>query len=145
MDPCRLFFLCFAMATAACSTASDEAESAAETNTPLPTMEADVRDRRQGSLTLEDSVAAAREDLAGHLGLEIDSIEVAEARRVTWPDGAMGCPEPGMHYTMALVDGYLIRLIAGGKPFAYHAGHDGQPFLCPAERSRAPHDGDELS
>lgn len=111
----------------------------------MPAVGADVRERRQGSLALEDSVVAAREDLAGRLGLEIDSIEVAEARRVTWSDGAIGCPEPGMHYTMALVDGYLIRLIAEGKPFAYHAGSDGQPFLCPAERSRAPLKGDELS
>lgn len=88
--------------------------------------------------TLEAAVDAARQDLANRSGVTAEDISVIEAREVTWSDGAMGCPEEDMMYTQALVPGYFILLDDGEKRYAYHAGRDGKPFYCPAERSRAP-------
>ncbi len=79
---------------------------------------------------LETLVATARADLARRLGVPVEQIEVLEARSVTWPDGSLGCPQPGMRYTQVLVDGALIRLLAGGKVYEYHSGGSRAPFLC---------------
>lgn len=48
---------------------------------------------------------AARADLAATLGVPEDEISVTGASAVTWNDGSMGCPQPDMSYTQALVDG----------------------------------------
>jgi hypothetical protein len=32
-----------------------------------------------------------------------------------WNDGSLGCPEPGMMYTQALVNGYWLIIEAGVK------------------------------
>jgi hypothetical protein len=73
-------------------------------------------------------VTAAVEDLAGRLGIEPDAVTVVEALAVTWPDGSLGCPQPGMMYTQVLVDGAFVLLEAGGKQYPYHGGDP--LFLC---------------
>jgi hypothetical protein len=57
---------------------------------------------------------------------------------VTWSDGSLGCPEPGMLYTQALVRGYRIVLQAGDERLEYHAGKSGQPKFCPADKAIPP-------
>lgn len=89
-------------------------------------------------LSLTEAVDAARRDLATRLDESIEQITVADARRVTWGNGSLGCPEAGMMYTQALVSGYYIRLRSHEVDHHYHAGRDGQPFVCPADRSLHP-------
>jgi hypothetical protein len=79
---------------------------------------------------LEGFVDVAKADLAQRLAIAGEQIEVLEARSVVWPDGSLGCPQPGMRYTQVLVDGALIRLLAGGKVYEYHSGGSRGPFLC---------------
>jgi hypothetical protein len=75
-------------------------------------------------------VAAAISDAALRFDLPESEVAVAAALRVVWSDGSLGCPEPGMMYTQALVDGYLLTLEVDGRRVDYH-GADGQPpFLC---------------
>jgi hypothetical protein len=83
--------------------------------------------------SLKELANQAREDLARRLSLPAASIEVVEAQSVVWRDGSLGCPEPGMAYTQALVEGTLIHLRAGERDFYYHGGGGRAPFLC--ERS----------
>jgi hypothetical protein len=87
---------------------------------------------------LEAQVQAALADAARRTGLDAGALEVASAQAVTWSDGSLGCPEPGMLYTQALVPGYRIRIVAGERTLDYHAGLRGAPRLCPAGRSRDP-------
>ena len=75
-------------------------------------------------------IAQAKADLAGRLGVQPGQITLVSSEEVTWPDGSLGCPQPGMHYTQALVDGTRIVLAAGGKQYNYHAGGRRGPFLC---------------
>lgn len=101
--------------------------------------EADTADQEftlptPGSGVPEATLRAAVSDLAAHLELEASGVEVLDAKTVTWPNGALGCPEPGGMYTQALVDGYVIRLNAGGRVHYYHGRDGGDPFLCPPER-----------
>ncbi|MGH8944780.1 MAG: hypothetical protein ACRDVL_01355, partial [Acidimicrobiia bacterium] len=58
----------------------------------------------------DDAAMKARADLAAHLGVEVDRIEVSLVEEVVWRDGSIGCPEPGMAYTQALVEGLRLTL-----------------------------------
>jgi len=87
---------------------------------------------------LEPYVDRATSDLAGRLEIDETEIEIAEARFVTWADGALGCPEPGTMYTQALVPGYRIRFVANGTQHHYHGARDKPPFHCPAKRVTPP-------
>ena len=75
-------------------------------------------------------LAKAIADLVERTGVAPADIVVIASEEVTWPDGSLGCPEPGMFYTQALVNGSLIVLEADGRHYQYHAGPDGEPFLC---------------
>lgn len=112
-------------------------EKAAEV-TPATTVQAET----MNSSGLPAMVNAARADAARRSGLAADSFELIDAERVTWRDGSLGCPAPGMNYTMALVPGYRIRLRAAGQLLDYHASVRGTLLLCPADRSVEPLPGD---
>lgn len=77
-------------------------------------------------------------DLAERLDVDPADIEVVSIEEVTWPDGSLGCPEPGMAYTQALVDGSRIVLSVDDTEYEYHSGRGGDPFYCPAERVTPP-------
>ncbi len=68
---------------------------------------------------VEDPLAqAAVTDLAARLGIDESAVTVVSVEEVTWSDGSLGCPEPGMMYTQALENGSLIVLeVAGRDPF----------------------------
>lgn len=89
-------------------------------------------------MNLERQVQYSIEQLARRLDVLPDTIEVSGARQVTWRSGALGCPEPGMNYTDALVPGSVIYLRANNTIHAYHARIGGEPFYCPRERVEQP-------
>jgi hypothetical protein len=83
------------------------------------------------SSTPSDGAAdAAVADLAAHLGIEPEAVQVVAVEEVTWRDGSLGCAEPGMVYTQALVDGARITLRAEGVEHEYHQGASGTPIRC---------------
>ncbi len=75
-------------------------------------------------------LAAAIADLSRDTGVDPDDIRVVVHEQVTWRDGSLGCPKPGMFYTQALVEGYRIVLRAGGEEVAYHGSAGKPPFRC---------------
>ncbi len=87
---------------------------------------------------LQSTVQAALADASRQTGRDIGTLKVVSAEVVTWPDGSLGCPQPGMMYTQALVPGYRIRIDAGGSVLDYHASTRGQLVLCPPERAMPP-------
>ncbi|MEN8239843.1 MAG: hypothetical protein ABFR53_11670, partial [Actinomycetota bacterium] len=116
--------LSLALALAACASPSDT--SGAESDTSIPDTSIPVA-------SVPDSVASpvelAKADLAGRIGTD-EGIVVLVAEDVTWRDGALGCPQPGMSYTQALVDGYRIELSHGDTIYTYHGAVGRDPFLC---------------
>jgi hypothetical protein len=80
-------------------------------------------------------VLAALRDAAQRTGLAIAKLKVTGVERGTWLDGSLGCPEPDLMYTQALVPGYRIRIEARGESLDYHADTHGTAVLCPAGRS----------
>ena len=93
--------------------------------------------------TLEATVDAALADAAKRTGLKPADLKVLSAEAVTWSDGSLGCPQPGMMYTQALVPGYRVQIRAGGQDLDYHASRMGLPVLCPPGRAVPPSAGDD--
>lgn len=52
------------------------------------------------------------------------------AERVEFANGSLGCPQPGMSYTQALVDGYRVIVRADDRTFDYRFGRGDDPLLC---------------
>lgn len=78
----------------------------------------------------EEMLDALMEQASEEAGVSTDEITVISAESVTWSDGSLGCPEPGMAYTQALVPGYRVVLDVAGEEIHYHAGSDGSFFAC---------------
>lgn len=135
-----LLSLCASLSIAACGHAAD--------GRPAPTVPTPVRpvpvpapvapNAPMTIASLEQASQAALADAARRSGLAVGALQLVSAERVTWPDGSLGCPEPGMLYTQALVPGYRIRIRAGATTLDYHAGLRGAPRLCPAGQAQPP-------
>lgn len=80
-------------------------------------------------------VQSAVLDLAERLELAVLDIEILDARSVTWRDGSMGCPQPGIGYGQVTVPGSLVVLRAGESSYRYHASGELTPFLCTTPES----------
>ena len=84
-------------------------------------------------------IAAAIEDATQRTGASRDRISIETLESVTWPDGALGCPEPGVMYTQALVPGYrLVLRVDQQQHLLYHASTRGPFKFCPADRATTP-------
>jgi hypothetical protein len=75
-------------------------------------------------------VTWAIDDLAGRLEVPASEVTVVSAESGVWSDGSIGCPEPGMFYTQALVPGRRVTLAVGGESYSYHHAGPDEPFLC---------------
>jgi hypothetical protein len=90
-----------------------------------------------GSGEPRGAAAVAVRDLARRLEIEPSQIRVVTQEEVTWRDGSMGCPKPGMLYPQVLTDGTRVVLEADGKEYEYHAGGRRSAFLCENPESPA--------
>jgi hypothetical protein len=69
-------------------------------------------------------------DLLERTGSDRSMVEVIKSEFVVWSDGSLGCPQPGMMYTQALVDGYQVIFAVDGNTFDYHLSDRGAFVLC---------------
>ena len=69
-------------------------------------------------------------DAAVRLGVDPSAVTIVEARAQTFPDGSLGCPEPGVMYTQALVDGYQVIVEANGTRLDYRGSAPGRFRIC---------------
>jgi hypothetical protein len=69
-------------------------------------------------------------DLGKRIGASLEQIIVIQAQAVVWNDGSLGCPQPGMMYTQALVNGYRVILMDGDQKYDYHISQSGYFTLC---------------
>lgn len=91
---------------------------------------------------LEAAVGESRKQLAARVDVDQEAIGVESAEFVQWPSSALGCAEPGMMYTQALVPGYRVVLRTGDDLHHYHGARGEPPFHCPAERAGKPAETD---
>lgn len=134
-----------AMAITACTPVSRPADPAAQPAPPTLTVVDDgslfqeemivVEKPTEGSQPMLPQVSEAIADLARRLDVAPEQIAVVSVEAVVWPDGGLGCPQPGMMYPQVLQDGLRVRLAVEGVVYQYHSGGRRAPFLCehPAE------------
>ena len=107
--------------------------------TPLKGQTAPPAGTPQNPMDETQQVLAAREDLAKQLTVSVQEVVMVETRNVTWRSGALGCPKPGVQYTLALVSGKLIMLRIGTQYYRYHAKIGGAAFHCSGDMAERPH------
>jgi hypothetical protein len=69
-------------------------------------------------------------DAAALAGVDPAEVVVVSTEAVTWNDGSLGCPKPGVMYIQQVIQGYRVVVEAGGKRFDYRAGSSGEPKRC---------------
>lgn len=74
-----------------------------------------------------ETIVLALEKLTG---ADRSTFELVTAEERIWPDGALGCPQPGMNYTQALVPGYQVILKHNGREYDYRTGGNRYLMLC---------------
>ena len=67
---------------------------------------------------------------AAESGQDRATLVIVSAEAVTWNDGALGCPKPGVMYTQALVDGFRVVVASGDRHLDYRMSQTGDPRLC---------------
>lgn len=80
-------------------------------------------------------LAAITSDLRGR-GVAGD-VAVISAENVRFKDGSLGCPQPGVQYTQALVNGMRVVVEADGRRYDYRFGNGDAPTLCERAVPRA--------
>jgi hypothetical protein len=93
------------------------------------------------AMAIDEQMTFAKTDLAERLQVDVGDVQVLAARVVQWRSGAMGCPKPGMNYTMAIVPGVQVLLMVDRQIHHYHGGIGREPFYCPANRAEEPVQG----
>ena len=74
-----------------------------------------------------------------------EQLVIVRAEPAIWNDGSLGCPEPGMNYTQALVNGYWVVISAAGQTYDFRLGRGGRFQLCPEGRGHPPLPGPDAS
>ena len=70
------------------------------------------------------------DDVVGRAGVDPADVTVITGQEMIWPDGSLGCAEPGGIYTQALVPGYWVIVEAGGAAYDYRLSDKGNFRLC---------------
>jgi hypothetical protein len=73
---------------------------------------------------------AVRADAARRTGVQAGSIQVVRTEAREWPDGSLGCPQPGQSYIQVITPGFLLVLRAGGRQLEYHTDATARLTFC---------------
>ena len=69
-------------------------------------------------------------DAAKLSGVDAAAISVQTSQAAEWPDGSLGCPQPGTAYLQVITYGYQVVLRAGTNSYDYRADGGGRFFVC---------------
>lgn len=75
-------------------------------------------------------VERASRMLAAELGIGVETITTVLVEAVVWPDGGLGCAQPGAIVQPVETPGYRIVLAAGQAQYEYHTDLDRQVVRC---------------
>ena len=69
-------------------------------------------------------------DAARRFRVAESAIVLTRAEQLTWPNAALGCPEPGTMYTQTLVPGFRVVAKTTGGELLYHTDTAGNTRNC---------------
>ena len=119
--------LAIAVATSACTGTPGASDERVE---PITSQEVEGSSIPPTGAVPSDLLEAITADAAERANVQPEEVTVLSAESVTWSDGSLGCPEPGMMYTQALVPGYRVVVEAGGTQMSFHASERGDFRFC---------------
>lgn len=130
-----LTVLLFALgATVACATDAKpkEAGIAPPTRIPDPEQAVLAPAGQQVSTTAipREVRRAVVADAAKRFKVAESAVVLTRAEQVTWPDGSLGCPEPGRMYTQMLVEGFRVSAKTTEGELLYHTDSRGNVANC---------------
>lgn len=138
----HLALWCLGALVVGCSASGGEASSSPSPSASVLSRSFDALPRPGGSHAAaggvpDEMLSAVVAQAASVADVEPSAVEVMAAEAVTWSDGSLGCPQPGMSYTQALVPGYRVVVQAGGEELHFHAGTSGEFRHCDDPRPPA--------
>jgi hypothetical protein len=110
--------------SAAPSTGPTTAPSAAG----LPSLP--LASKAPGDTVTDATLAMIVEDAATVAGVDPASVTLVSVKPVTWMDGSLGCPKPGVMYTQSVVPGFRVIVRAGDRKLDYRVGREGTAKRC---------------
>ncbi len=126
-----------ALLLAGCAPAGPQAGVSASTPSATPTAAATPTATEESAMVPRELLEQLTADVVTRSGVDAAAVRVVSAQTKTFPDGSLGCPQPGQQYTQALVDGYQVVLEAKGRSYDYRASQRGGFRLCePGVRRR---------
>ena len=75
-------------------------------------------------------------DAAKRFNVAESAVVLARAEQLTWSDGSLGCPEPGVAYTQVLVAGFRVDATTSAGTLTYHTDSRGRVVSCGARSAR---------
>jgi len=129
----KLMMLTVLAATAACATdARPKGGVAPPTRIPDPEEAVLAPAGQQVSTTAipREVRRAVVADAAKRFNVAESAVVLTRAEQVTWPDGSLGCPEPGRMYTQMLVDGFRVSAKTTEGELLYHTDSRGNVANC---------------
>ena len=76
--------------------------------------------------------------LISETGANASDVRLLSFEQAEWTSGALGCPEPGVFYTQALVSGWKYLIALGDQVYEFHADDSGDTLVnCTARAQRA--------
>ena len=127
-------FLAFGVLVAACAVASEKPATprgiAPPTRIPDPVVPGPPGEHVDIASVPRAVRRAVVADAAKRFSVNENAVVLVEAERVTWSDGAMGCPERGQMYTQMLVPGYRLSAKTSAGQMLYHTDSRGTVVSC---------------
>jgi hypothetical protein len=111
---------------------SDDAPPPEDMERPVPDVER-VNPFAGPAVTGEvpvEALAPVLDDASQRTGVAVSDLEILRSQYVEWPDGSLGCPQPGMSYTQAIQPGYWVEVRAGDRVLDYRLTVGGFFKLC---------------
>jgi hypothetical protein len=121
---------------ASCASAAEKPATprviAPPTRIPDPVVPGPPGERVDIASVPRDVRRAVVADAAKRFSVSENEVVLVGAERVTWSDGALGCPEPGQMYTQMLVAGYRVSAKTTAGQMLYHTDSHGTVVNCAA-------------
>ena len=126
--------LVLASLAAACAASGEEKRAtprAPPTRVPAPPLNDQPAGQAVSTAAIPVEVRrAVVADAAKRFKVAQNAVVLTRAEQVTWPNGALGCPEPGTMYTQALVPGFRVLAKTTGGELLYHVDTLGNTRSC---------------
>jgi hypothetical protein len=129
-------FLLSGVLVAACASAADKPATprgiAPPTRIPDPVVQPPAGQAVDIASVPREVRRAVVADAAKRFSVSENAVVLVDAERITWSDGALGCPLPGQMYTQMLVPGFRLSAKTTAGQMLYHTDSRGTVVNCAA-------------